>query len=978
MKDDEDDMAVIDDDITDNEYDMADVEYDLANFEYNLANLEGGAANEDDAAADDELDPASQNKQRSMHEFIVFSIMLFLIILAVGGTAFMFSMRQIIRTNKGSELQRILENERIKLETFVNNEITIVMKMAESPLIKRYFADPDNLELQTMAFEEIASYRGSPSSSIFWVNDKDKLFYIDKNEPYILDPEAPENSWYNATLYRTRTYNFSINYNPALKMAKLWINAPVFNNQRTEPLGMVGIGVNIAEFVGKLYDQYMVEAELYFFNASGEITGANEVELVVAKEHIEKKLGSAGVGVLTRALNLAPGDISTYDSPYGKVAVGTVPALDWYSIAIMPDTMRDYRSPITVLFLVMLLVIVLILVTFNIFIAGFVKSLRLTVESLETSSRYKSEFLAMMSHEIRTPLNAILGMAELALREKALPRAQEHVLTIKKSGANLLTLINDILDFSKIESGKLEIVPADYHFSSLIKDVTNVIGIRAADSRLEFRIDIDGNIPKALVGDELRIRQIMLNILSNAVKYTVKGFVSFVVKGEKIDDDTVNLLIEVTDSGRGIKQADIGRLFKDFVQIDLVKNKGIEGTGLGLAITKKLVTAMGGDISVQSKYGEGSVFAVRLPQKISRVDDIESDEATEVFTTRGVKALVVDDVATNLVVAQGLLSIYNMEVHTCLSGAEAIEAVRREDYDLVFMDHMMPEMDGIEAAMRIRNLGGKRYEKLPIIALTANAVSGMKEMFKQNGFNDYLSKPIDTMKLNAVLERWIPREKQIRLTEEETAAAAAAESKNSEKAANMKIDGVDVAKGMATARGKLDTYLRILDVFSKDGRNRIGEIKNALDKNDIRLYTTYVHALKSASANVGAMGLSEAARVLEAAGKEGDRAFIDANTPRFLQLLEAVLNNIEKALQAANRETANAGLDVGALKNILVNLKEAVTTVNIAQIRPLMKGLQNFSANSEVGSKVDNVLRNTMSGEYDKAVGLIDELLKSI
>jgi len=926
------------------------------------------------------LAPSADGKRSAstIHEFIAFSIMLFLIILVAGGTVFVFSMRQIIRTNKGNELLRMLENERIKMETFVNNEITIALKMAESPLIKRYFENPYDPELETMAIEEIAAYRGSTlSTSVFWINDKDKMFNMDGGESYAVDPDAPENFWYNKTLYKTKTHNFNIRYDPILKVTKLWINAPVFNKERTEPLGMVGVGIDVTAFVKRLYEQYKGRAELYYFNADGEITGAHNVDIVINKEHIEKFLGIAGVGVQTRALRLKEGEIVTYDSPSGKIAICPIPALGWYAVAIMPDTMSDYyKSPVAVVFVVMLVLIALIIVIFNIFIAGFLKSLRRTMDSLETSARYKSEFLAMMSHEIRTPMNAILGMAELAMREKELPRAQEHVLTIRKSGMNLLSIINDILDFSKIESGKMEIVPVDYHFMSLIKDVTSIISIKAAESQLEFRVSVDNRIPAALVGDEVRIRQIILNILSNAVKYTSQGFVSLTVKGQRIDNDTVHIKIEVADSGRGIKQEDIGKLFKDFVQIDLVKNKGIEGTGLGLAITRSLVKAMSGAINVRSKYGKGSVFTVVIPQKISKQQDFTDDTTTAVFTAPSAKALVVDDVHTNLVVAQGLLSFYGMEVHTCLSGAEAIEAVKAENYDLIFMDHMMPGMDGIEAAMRIRNLG-RRYTKLPIIALTANAVSGMKQMFKRNGFNDYLSKPVDTAKLNAVLERWIPKEKQVKLSGEAAAAVRSATSVNNPIAVEIIIGGVDTAKGIATVRGDLGNYMNVLNVFYKDGQDKIAEINKSLSIGDIRLYTTYVHALKSASANIGATQLSELALALETAGKEGNRAYIDEYTPRLIYDLKLVLLNIGNFLRTtADQSQGNAAVDTDALKRTLCKLKEAVSTVTIGEMRAAMKELSPYaSSNTPVAPQIDSILQCVLGGRYDEAVGLIEAVL---
>jgi len=517
---------------------------------------------------------------------------------------------------------------------------------------------------------------------------------------------------------------------------------------------------------------------------------------------------------------------------------------------------------------------------------------RAAEEAAKAASRAKSGFLAKMSHEIRTPMNAIIGMAELALRTNDLNTAREHLITIKQAGANLISIINDILDFSKIETGKLEIVPVDYLFSSLINDVINIIRMRVVDTQVHLLVNIDCKIPDALTGDEIRIRQVLLNILGNAVKYTEKGFVTLTVYGEPAglnpaginpeDENTINLIMEVMDSGKGIKQEDLKNLFVEYRQLDQEHNRGVEGTGLGLTITRSIVLAMGGKIDVYSEYGKGSCFTVTLPQIVrsSKVlAEIENPEKMKVlvyerrgifadsivltidnlgvnstvvatdsefnemmikqkfdfifisfelytnnkeeilkyksdsqiviltefgetipdnslnvismpahsisianilngksdtfsyddnnelivsFTAPRANILVVDDIITNLNVAKGLLSPYETQITLCKSGMMALNAVKNNRFDVIFMDHRMPEMDGVETTHRIRALGDEDpyYKDVPIIALTADAVSGIKEMFLRNGFNDFLSKPIDTIKLNTVLEKWIPREKQ--------------------------------------------------------------------------------------------------------------------------------------------------------------------------------------------------------------------------
>ncbi len=591
----------------------------------------------------------------------------------------------------------------------------------------------------------------------------------------------------------------------------------------------------------------------------------------------------------------------------------------------------------------------------------------------EAASRSKSDFLARMSHEIRTPMNAVIGISELAMREKEVPQSTYNLLvTIRQAGQNLLSIINDILDFSKIESGMMKIVPANYHFPSLIKDVVNIIGIKASNSMLDFQVSVDRDIPDTLFGDEVRIRQIFLNILSNAVKYTSEGFVSLTVTGKPADGETIVITIEVADSGRGIAQEDMSILFDAFVQLDVAKNKGIEGTGLGLAITYKLVKAMNGDIAVQSEYGKGSVFTVTLPQGISAREIFVAEAAAKAFIAPTARVLVVDDVRTNIQVAQGLLSFYEMTVDTCLSGYEAIEAVKRRGYDLVFMDHMMPEMDGVEAARRIRELDAGR--NLPIIALTANAVSGMREMFLQNGFDDFLSKPIDTAKLNAVLERWLPKEKQVEAALEDDGADAAPDI--GQVRATFSLRGVDTDMGLSRAGGSQTNYLRTLSIFRGDAAAKSGEMREALKNDDLPSLALYAHALKSASANIGALGISDQAKALEEAGKSGGADFVNANANAFLADLETLAQDIDRIIAVTKKAAAQTPSDLGALKTILTALKTALAAVDIEEIDKNAHELQDFSHTAGAESAVEAILRMVLIGNFDEAEVRIDGLLK--
>ena len=406
------------------------------------------------------------------------------------------------------------------------------------------------------------------------------------------------------------------------------------------------------------------------------------------------------------------------------------------------------------------------------------------VASAKEASAIKSEFLANMSHEIRTPMNAITGMSELLLRRNLPDDARSHVEDIRQASANLISIINDILDFSKIEAGKMEIISASYMLSALVNDVTNIIRIRLFGKLIDFNINIDDDIPNDLIGDEVRMRQIVLNFLSNAAKFTEMGQIGLTISNERKTEKQIWLKISISDTGKGIKPEDQKKLFHDFTQVDTVKNRNTEGTGLGLAITKKLCNAMDGEISLESEYGKGSVFTVIIPQDIdtsvpfTSVKDAKTEKAqgfTENFDKRGAvrfniptaKLLIVDDIATNLKVAEGLLSPYKAIVDTCLSGQEALEAVKRIDYDIIFMDHMMPEMDGIETTDAIRAWEQEKFVSaphapIPIVALTANAITGMKAIFLEKGFNDFLAKPIDISKLDEILLRWIPKDKIVK------------------------------------------------------------------------------------------------------------------------------------------------------------------------------------------------------------------------
>ena len=699
----------------------------------------------------------------------------------------------------------------------------------------------------------------------------------------------------------------------------------------------------------------------------------------------------------------------------------------------------------------------------------------------DEENRGKSSFLARMSHEIRTPMNSILGMAELIQRKQVSSEVQEYVGIIHQSGHTLLAIINDILDFSKIESGRLQIENRNYHLASVINDMINVIRPRAAEKSLDFFVCVDSEIPAELIGDDVRFRQILINMLSNAVKYTHKGFIALEVTMEPLEEPALRLNMAVHDSGVGIKLEDQGKLFADFSRVDAASNQGIEGTGLGLVITRALCRAMGGDISFTSEYGAGSTFqasivqdfenrrplaqvinpeqkkvllydwrsrylqglaktfdklkvevecaksfpefmhalehgdynyafisskyaidciyvlgrrsallqlvvmvepgevsvfrevsSIMMPVYAVTIANVLNDQSDALpqnkklrihFTAPSANVLIVDDISTNLRVAKELMSPYSMNIHTCMNGPDAIKLIKSHRYDMVFMDHMMPGMDGLETSTFIRAMetGGASYKNLPIIMLTANAVSGQREMFLERGINDFLAKPIDIQKLNDILEKWIPAEKRIEVHRPQ-------EDGKQELTEYIAVPGVDTGLGLRNTGGNPAVYRDILINFCRDAETRMAKLIESLESGNLKLYVTLVHALKSAARSIGALETGNLAAWLEEKAEWVDTGLIRNKNADLLENIRALIANI----RAATAQKAGGTGDISSLQ--LDELKAALADMNIEEVNKMLLEYASMSLDGAIRSKISEVEEHILMFEYDKAIEKINEL----
>ena len=543
----------------------------------------------------------------------------------------------------------------------------------------------------------------------------------------------------------------------------------------------------------------------------------------------------------------------------------------------------------------------------------------------ERSNAAKSDFLANMSHEIRTPLNAVLGMNKMIILEiqgacehppanrdaacSVMKHITEYAGNIENAGNNLLSIINDILDFSKIEAGKLDIVEHPYLLSSVLNDVSTIVLVRAKDKGLALHTEIDGSIPDQLFGDDMRIRQIISNILNNAVKYTDSGSVTLSVHGtgRYQAGETAELAIAVRDTGIGIRKEELSRIFDKFERSDLERNSTVEGTGLGLAITHRLLDMMGGSIHVESEYGKGSVFTVLLPQKVVSTEPIgdfrakfeqslASQHTSEcLFRAPGTRILIVDDTRMNLSVAAGLLKDTEMQIDLAESGAAALQLCAQNRYDVILLDQRMPVMDGTETLRRLRAQEHDEFRQVPVICLTADALTGAKEHYIAEGFTDYLSKPIDSLSMKRLLMQYLPAEKILPPVETTPVRDPEPPAPDGLLQA-LQQKGIHTEAAMDYCQNDRELYRMLLEEFVQGAPKKQCDLQRFYDKHDANNYAILIHALKSSSRMIGAEALSAIAAGLEKAADADDWDTLTAEHPEMLTEYDALLAELNAAI----------------------------------------------------------------------------------
>ncbi len=621
----------------------------------------------------------------------------------------------------------------------------------------------------------------------------------------------------------------------------------------------------------------------------------------------------------------------------------------------------------------------LVLLIFNFLtMMSYNRRLAESAKDANQANAAKSYFLSTMSHDIRTPMNAILGLNEMVLRDSEDEKILSYSEDIRTAGNTLLGLINDILDFSKIEAGRMEIINVDYSFVSLLNDLVNMIQKKAEDKGLAFKLDVSKSIPSVLYGDEIRIKQVITNILTNAVKYTKTGSVTFFVDYITIPDtDDIRLKFSVTDTGIGIKEEDLSKLFVAFERIEEKRNRNIEGTGLGITIAQSFLTMMGSHLEVESEYGKGSTFSFDLVQSVRKWDPIGNYEDAfhhsvserrnyhEKFTAPHAHVLIVDDTPVNLTVFKNLLNRTRIQIDTAESGDECIALCGNKHYDIIFLDHMMPEKDGIETLNEIKELTDSPNASTPVVCLTANAISGMREMYIAAGFDDYITKPIDPDRLEYLLMNYLPKGK---------IAPASDENENDDyEIPNFifKIEELDVNSGL-THCGNSESYMSTIRMYLETAEKNARDIEDYWAARDLKNTTVKVHALKSTSRVIGALNLGDFAERLEKAGDTMDIDTLEAELPDLISAYRALARELEPLNDLSETEEEDKPLiSPEALKEAYDTLSVFCDSFDYDSVINVIDSLNEYTIPEDEATRYDALKKAVDNFDYDLIPGIL-------
>lgn len=603
----------------------------------------------------------------------------------------------------------------------------------------------------------------------------------------------------------------------------------------------------------------------------------------------------------------------------------------------------------------------------------------------------KMGFLANMSHEIRTPINTVIGMNEMILRENADDNIRKYAGEIHKAGNLLLAMINEMLDFSKLSGGTLELEQTPYYLASLLNDVLHDINRKAEEKNLEVVLNIDEKLPSRLQGDEIRIKQVLNHLISNAVKYTQRGRITFTIQGKWTEQGEFWLVMSIADTGMGIKQEDLGKLYESFVRMEEKKNRAIEGTGLGLNISKQLVDMMQGEISVQSVYGKGSIFTVKIPQKVLNGEPIGDLQAAydrevdgirnyrELFRAPQAHVLAVDDNQMNLTVVKSLLKKTEMQLELCSGGAQALEFAKRKKYDLILLDHMMPEPDGVQVLHKLKEKEDNLNYNTPVIVLTANAVAGIKEWYLQQGFDDYLSKPIAAEKLEHMIKTYLPQELiKVELVtpegkEQESSEACANENALAKEGGIQNSSLINPSVGMGYCMDDEELYLDVLQTYYEQGQSYREKLQELYGQRDWKGAAVIIHAIKSTSLNIGAVEMSEKAKILEQYAKDGEQEQIQSQWELFMELYHSVLEQAARLLKESSSDVSKQFEETGALNELQLVSKEEY----LLACEELLEYIRAYSM-QEAMEQLERLRGMEFSKDRQSAMEMLDEVLSAV